>query len=303
MKAVINMLVKKINPQGYCKGVIMALKKCLEVINDPNTIKPIYLLGMIIHNRFVCDELKKMGVIILEGNDKLSILDKIDSGTVIISAHGVSSKVKEKVISKKINLVDATCPDVELVHNNVKKYIGDGYEVIYVGKKNHPEAIGVIEESNLIHLVEDLSDLDTLPNKKYYVTNQTTLAHSHLEKFHNKISELFMESIIENNICNATTKREKALYDLESDLIIVVGDYQSSNTKKLFETAKNKARTKEVIAIERACDLLNYNLNDYKTAYITSGASTPSIIVDQVIRFLESDCKDLAILNEKLFLL
>ena len=298
------MLVKKISPQGYCKGVILALKKCIETINNKDTLKPIYLLGMIIHNRFVCEELETKGVIILDGYDKVSLLDKINSGTVIISAHGVSSKVKDKIIEKNLNMVDATCPDVEKVHINTLKYINDGYEVIYIGKKNHPEAIGVIEESNLIHLVEDLTDLDNLPtNKKYYVTNQTTLAHSHLEKFHNKINELFDDVLIENNICNATTKRETALYDLEADIIVVVGDYKSSNTKKLVETAKNKARAKEVIAIERAIDLLNYKLTDYKDAYVTSGASTPSVLVDQVVRFLESDGLDLSILDEKLLLI
>ena len=91
------MEVKKINPQGYCKGVILAIKKVLEVINDPTTIKPIYLLGMIIHNRFVCMELERMGVTILEGINKLELIDNIKSGTVIISAHGVSNKVKEKI--------------------------------------------------------------------------------------------------------------------------------------------------------------------------------------------------------------
>lgn len=297
------MLVKKINPQGYCKGVVFALRKCIEVINDPNTIKPIYLLGMIIHNRFVCSELEDKGVIILEGNNKLSLLDKIESGTVIISAHGVSSKVKETALNKNLNVIDATCPDVEIVHKNVKNYISKGYEVIYIGKKNHPEAIGVIEEDDKIYLIETLDELAGLTkDKKYYVTNQTTLAHSHLEGFHNKINELFTNVIIENNICLATTKREKALYDLEADIIVVVGDFHSSNTKKLVETAKNKAHSKEVIQIERACDLLNYKLESYKNAYVTSGASTPSKIVDQVIRFLETDCKDLTILEEDLLL-
>ena len=97
------MKVNKIMPQGYCKGVILALKKCIEVINNPNTVKPIYLLGMIIHNKFVCDELKNMGVIILEGNDKISLLENIDNGTVIKSAHGVSKIVRDYALTKNIN--------------------------------------------------------------------------------------------------------------------------------------------------------------------------------------------------------
>ena len=295
------MKVNKIKPQGYCKGVILALNKCIEVINNPNTVKPIYLLGMIIHNKFVCDELKKMGVIILEGNDKSQLLDEINGGTVIISAHGVSTKVKEKAIAKLVTVVDTTCPDVKKVHDNVIEYINRGYEVLYIGKKNHPEAIGVLEESAKIKLIESLDDLNNLnKNSKYYVTNQTTLSHSYIEEFHNKIKELKFDAIIENNICYATTKREIALYDINTDLIVVVGDRHSSNTKKLAQVAKEKAHSKAVIAIERAHDLLNYDLSCYQEAYVTSGASTPNQIVEQVIKFLESDGQDHKILEEEL---
>lgn len=296
------MKVNKIKPQGYCKGVILALNKCIEVINNPNTVKPIYLLGMIIHNKFVCDELRKMGVIILEGNDKSQLLDEIDSGTVIISAHGVSTKVKEKAIAKLVTVIDTTCPDVKKVHDNVIEYINRGYEVLYIGKKNHPEAIGILEESSKIKLIESLDDLNNLSiNGKYYVTNQTTLSHSYIEEFHNKIKELKLDAIIENNICYATTKREIALYDINTDLIVVVGDSHSSNTKKLAQVAKEKAHSKAVIAIERAHGLLNYDLSCYQEAYVTSGASTPNQIVEQVIKFLESDGQDYKILEEELF--
>ena len=295
------MLVEKIKPQGYCKGVILALEKCIETINNPNTKKPVYLLGMIIHNRFVCDELSKKDIIILDGNDKEKLLDQIDSGTVIISAHGVSNKVKEKALVKGLDIVDTTCPDVKKVHDSVLEYLEKGYEILYIGKENHPEAIGILEESAKIHLIDSLEKLDTLDkNIKYYVTNQTTLAHSYIEVYHTIIKELFPNAIIENNICLATTKREVALYDVKTDLIVVVGDYHSSNTQKLVEIAKNKAQSKSVIAIERACDLLNYDLSKYHTACVTSGASTPNEIVDQVIRFLNSDGLDLDILNEEL---
>ena len=301
MKSVIIMKVNKIKPQGYCKGVILAINKCLEVLNNPNTIKPIYLLGMLIHNRFVCAELAKKGLIILDGNNRLEMLNQINEGTVIISAHGVSNFVKEKACSKNLNVIDTTCPDVKKVHDNVLKYLSEGYEVIYIGKKNHPEALGVLEESDKIHLIDNITSLDTLDKtKKYYVTNQTTLAHSYLESYHNYIKGNFADCIIENSVCFATTKRETALYNIETDLIVVVGDNNSSNTQKLVETAKKMAQAKAVIAIERANDLLNYNLSQYQEAYVTSGASTPNVIVEQVIKFLESDGKDLKILEEEL---
>ena len=296
------MIVRKINPQGYCKGVILALDKCVKTINNPNTKKPIYLLGMIIHNKLVCKELEDKGVIILEGNDKLELINKITTGTVIISAHGVSKKVKNALSNLDVVVIDTTCPDVAKVHDNVFKYLELGYEILYIGKKNHPEAIGVLEESSKIHLIDTLESIHNIDrNKKYYVTNQTTLSHDHLSIYHDLIQNISSDVIIENNICLATTKREKALYDITTDLIVVVGDYSSSNTKKLVEVAKNKAQSKRVIAIERAADLLNYDLSIYQSACVTSGASTPNKIVDQVIRYLESDCKDKAILDEKLF--
>ena len=297
------MKVTKINPQGYCKGVILAIKKVLEVINNSETNKPIYLLGMIIHNRFVCMELERMGVTILQGTNKLELLDSINCGTVIISAHGVSNIVKEKILKKKLTLVDTTCPDVKKVHDNVLEYISNGYEVLYIGKKNHPEALGVLEESTKIHLIENISDLSIIDNnKKYYVTNQTTLSHDYVLNFHNEIKEITNNVVLENNICLATTKREAALHNIKTDLIVVVGDYQSSNTQKLVEIAKNKAFAKAVIAIERAKDLLNYDLTNYKEAYVTSGASTPSIMVDEVIQFLESDGLDLTLLSDTLLI-
>ncbi len=295
------MEVKKINPQGYCKGVILALKRCIKTINNPKTKKPIYLLGMIIHNKLVCDELKKLGITILEGNDKLALLDQINEGTVIVSAHGVSKKVIDTALSKNIPLIDTTCPDVKKVHDEALRYINNGYEVLYIGKTNHPETIGVLEESDKIHLIDSIDIVKKIDKtKKYYVTNQTTLSHSYIETFHKEILNENIEAIIENNICLATTKREMALYDIKTDLIVVVGDFNSSNTKKLVQVAKEKALAKAVIAIEKAVDLLNYDLTIYDEAYVTSGASTPSVIVEQTVRFLESNGQDIKILDEQL---
>lgn len=296
------MIVNKINPQGFCKGVTLALKKCIEVINNPHTIKPIYLLGMIIHNRLVCEDLEEKGIIILEGTDKLSLLDSISEGTVIISAHGVSSTVKEKALAKNLNVVDTTCPDVKKVHDNVLKYLKEGYKILYIGKKDHPETIGVITESTDIFLIDNYDVINTLKNdEKYYVTNQTTLAHSQISQYHNEISKKLTNVVFENSVCLATTKREMALYDIKTELIVIVGDKNSSNTQKLVEVAKNKAQSLDVIHIERANDLLAYNLTKYKEAYVTSGASTPNEVVDKVIEFLKSDGKDLTILEESLF--
>lgn len=295
------MKVVKVTPQGYCNGVKQALQKCIDALNDPNTIKPIYLLGMIIHNKYVCEELKEKGIIILEGEDKSKLIDQIDSGTIIITAHGVENSLKEMILNKNLNIIDATCKIVDRVHINILSYLSKGYEIIYLGRNHHPETIGVLNESDKIHLIEDVEELNELDkNKKYYVTNQTTLSNDDIIELHEGIKKQFEHVILENTVCLATTKRESALIGLETDLLIIVGDEKSSNTRKLFVTALEKSRAKQIVFVENAHQLLDYLEGEYEIAHVTSGASTPSVITDQVVRFLESDLKDLTILEEKL---
>ena len=292
----------KITPQGFCNGVINAIKKVNNAINDPNTVKPIYLLGMLIHNKFVCEELEKKGVIILKDKPLEELIDTVSSGTIIISAHGVSTSIKNKIFKKGLSFIDATCPIVNNVHLNIFKYLQKGYEVLYIGKDGHPETIGVLGESDKIYLIDSIEKICLLDkNKKYYVTNQTTLSNDFIVEFHRKINDCLVDVIIENNICNATTKREMALYNLKSDLIIVVGDPKSSNTKKLFEVAKRKSLANEIIFVQNAKDLIDFDFTNYKTIHITSGASTPNEITDQIIRYIKT--KEANIFNEKLTLI
>jgi len=301
---VVYMLVYKISPQGYCNGVKNAIKITSDSLNDDSIEKPIYLLGMLIHNKYVCNELEKKGVVILNSKSKLDDLEKIKHGSVIITAHGVEKKIKDIILDKGLNLIDATCPIVSNIHSKLLEHIEKGYEIIYIGKGTHPETIGVLNESDKIHLIENISDIEQIPNdRKYYVTNQTTLPIDTINLFHEKIKEKIDNIIIDNNVCLATTKRENALYDIKCDLLVIVGDKISSNCNKLFDVAKRKSLAKQVIFIENAKDLINFDLLDCNTAYVTSGASTPPEITDQVIRFLESDMKDLTILDEKLILI
>lgn len=299
---VICMNIIKITPQGFCGGVKNAIKIINEAINDPNTIKPIYLLGMLIHNHYVCEALEKKGVIILKDKPYEKIIDEINCGTIVISAHGVSLNLKNKILNKNLKLIDTTCPIVNNIHINIFKYLNMDYEILYIGKNNHPETIGVLGESNKIHLIENINDFLTLnKEKKYYLTNQTTLASSYLNEFHNYAKEYFKNIIIENSTCISTTKREELLYNVSCDLLIVVGDPKSSNTKNLYIIAKEKSLAKEVIFIESAKDLINYDFSHIDLIYITSGASTPSAIVDQVIKYLNTN--DKSILNEELIVI
>ena len=171
------MIINKIEPQGYCHGVINALKIINEALKDNNTI---YSLGSIIHNEHVINDLKNKGVITIEekGLSRLDLLDKINEGTVVFSAHGVSPLVYEKAKSKNLKIIDATCPMVHLVHKKITEHLNLGYDCIYIGANGHPECEGVLGISNKIHFISSIDDINNLNinNDKIYVTNQTTLS-------------------------------------------------------------------------------------------------------------------------------
>lgn len=284
------MEIYKIKPQGYCKGVINALMTVEKAINNPSTKKPIYILGNIIHNKEVVWDLTHKGVITLENKNKtrLELLDEIHTGTVIFSAHGVSKNVYEKAKKKGLEIIDASCCDVISIHQTIEEKISKHYDVIYIGLKNHPESEGVLGISPLIHFVSTLDEIAqlTITNSRIYVTNQTTLSNHDIKELHQAILDKFPSAILENSICKATTLRQDAvLKQPKADLCIVVGDSLSSNTKKLFYVSKEIAKVNTIL-VENAQDLKKYDFTNIKTINITSGASTPNNIVENIIDYL-----------------
>ena len=287
------MIVHKLEPQGFCKGVIGAIKLAKSAINDPNIKKPIYMLGSLIHNQHVINELTNLGIIIIDEKNKtrLELLDLIDnnSGTIIISAHGASSLVFEKAKERGFDVLDATCPYVSLVHNKVNKHIKDGYDIIYIGTKNHPECEGVIGNNNKIKLITSIDDINNLDinNDKIYVTNQTTLSIYDIKNIYDVIIKKYPTATIDDKICMATTERQKAVYESPVvDLCIIIGDIRSSNTKKLEEVARKKGLN--TLLVDSLDDLKNKLPNNIKSVSITSGASTPDFITNEIIDYLKN---------------
>lgn len=290
------MEVIKITPQGFCKGVIKALKIVNDAACDKSIPKPIYVLGKIIHNKHVINDLNKLGVITVdEGNKtRLELLDKIDFGTVIFSAHGISDAVYEKAKAKNLNIIDASCEDVLLVHKLIKEHLQMGYDIFYIGTKNHPESEGVLGIDDKIHLLTTPDDLDSLSisNDKIYVSNQTTLSEYDISKIATKIKKLYPQALISNNICNATTARQNALIKQEKvDLCIIVGDKESSNTKKLAYVSETFSKNKTIL-VESLEQLKKYDLSHLKKVSVSSGASTPKKITDEIIEYLKGIKQD-----------
>ena len=282
------MIVNKLEPQGYCKGVTRAIDMAFDAANKYE--KPIYMLGRIIHNAHVINKFKDLDIIVLEDKTKtkLELLDTIDKGTIIFSAHGVSPLVYEKAKSKGLNIVDATCPMVLLVHNKIKDYLEKGYSIIYLGTKGHPECEGVLGISDSIIPVWSMEDIIKLPNlnDKVYITNQTTLATDETKEAFDLLKEKYPKAIIDDKICLATTVRQQAVFNQpKADLCIVVGDKLSSNTKKLCEVSL-RTNTKTIL-IDSLESLDKDILNGVKTINITSGASTPDYVTNEIIEYLK----------------
>lgn len=284
------MKINKVDPQGFCNGVKYALRLVERTLNDPNTNKPIYLLGNIIHNHFAIESLKTKGIKIINNKPtRLEMLDEIDEGTVIFSAHGVSPLVYEKAKNKGLDIVDATCPNVLIVHSRIKTYLEKGYSIIYIGTKKHPECEGVLDIDTSINLVTTLFDIDCLNinNDKIYITNQTTLSKYELKEIYDKLKDKFPNSIIDNKICDATSLRQEAIMNLKhNELCIVVGDKTSSNSNKLVSVAKKSKM--EAILIDNYTELKDIDLSKINSIAVTSGASTPNFVVDEVIEYLNN---------------
>jgi 4-hydroxy-3-methylbut-2-en-1-yl diphosphate reductase len=288
------MEVIKVTPRGYCYGVVDAMEIARKAAKDPTLPRPIHIIGQIVHNRFAVEELAQLGIVTLDGPDRAAILEQVREGTVIFTAHGVSPLVKQRAAERGLHVIDATCPDVTKTHDLVKQLAARGYQIIYIGKKGHPEPEGVIGEApESVHLVETEADLDGLPTSldtapRLAVSTQTTLSKWDTESLIAAIRWRYPQVEVYNEICLATQVRQEAVKTMAhgADLTIVVGDPRSNNTSRLVQVAEELAGT-PAVRIESLADLRPELLAGKKRIAITAGASTPSQLTREVIRFVE----------------
>ena len=280
------MQVKAITPRGYCKGVVRAIEIAKNAQNEQ---QPIYILGMIVHNQYIVDALKERGIqtIDIPGQTRLELLDQIQHGTVIVTAHGASDQVLKKKKNKGLNVIDASCLDVIKTHDLIKEKLNERYDILYIGKKGHPEAEGAISiDEKRVHLITSKNDIQMMdPNKHYVMTNQTTMSLYDVYDLCEYAKTILPHVTIEKETCTATKIRQEAIKNMEEDIdiVFIVGDPHSNNTQKLASIASEK---KEVHMIE-SLDDLNINwLKGKKKAAVSSGASTPTYLTNQVIEFL-----------------
>ena len=285
------MEVELIKPQGYCAGVNYAIEVALKAKKD-NSDKNVYVLGMLVHNQHVVNLLKEEGINTLLGNEEEEINNLKEGDVLIFTAHGHDEKLEELAKQKGLIIYDATCYRVKSNLDLIKAEIKDHHQVIYIGQNGHKETMAALSVSNQVSLYDTklLINYQFITDKSPLVINQTTLNFKELKGIHNDIKERIPGARIIDEICPATRLRQEALNNIkeDTDVIFIVGDKKSSNTNKLFDIARKLYPNKNVYMVSSLDEVKLLDLKGKKKASISSGASTPKFIVDEIVNYINT---------------
>ncbi len=272
---------------GFCFGVAGAIDICYKISKDEKNIgKNIYILGMLVHNEHVVKNLEDQGFKVIEEIDILQGKDPLKAGDIIIiRAHGTSEKIFQILNEKNVEIHDATCIFVTQIRKTLVEMEKKGYDILFIGDKNHPEVKGIISFGKRVTICEDLEELQNTHidrNKEYCLLTQTTLNKKKLEKIKSYLENNYLNVKILDKVCGATQVRQEAVEELAQkvDMLIVVGGKTSSNTKKLYEISSNLNPNTYLIQDEN--DLKKEWFEGKEKIGITAGASTPEEIVIKI---------------------
>ena len=261
---------------GFCFGVLEAINVCNSLVEEKGKK---YILGMLVHNKQVVEDMQRKGFKLVTEEELLQDVDSLEENDiVVIRAHGTSKKVHEKLKERKVKVFDATCIFVNKIRQEIEIANEKGYSILFMGDRNHPEVKGVISFADDIQIFESYEEATKLKidlDKTYLLSTQTTLNKRKFEEVKKFFKENYKNVIIFDKICGATAVRQKAVEDLavKVELMIVVGDTKSSNTKKLYEISKKLNDNTYLIENEEQLDLDIFS--GKKVVGITAGASTP----------------------------
>jgi len=288
-------------PRGYCAGVdraVQSVEKALEIHGAP-----VYVRKEIVHNKFVVEQLRARGVIFVEDTSEVP-----EGAVCVFSAHGVAPSVRAAAEQRELRTIDATCPLVTKVHREALRFAQDGYTIVLVGHEGHEEVEGTMGEApERMVLVQDVADVDSLevedPDRVAYVT-QTTLAVDETSEILKRLRERFPKAVgpRTEDICFATTNRQAAVKALapECDLMLVIGSRNSSNSLRLVEVARGLGT--DAYLIDNASEVRDEWLVDRRVVGISSGASAPEVLVDELIAFFRtrgvSDIEEFDVVSE-----
>ncbi|WP_151479317.1 4-hydroxy-3-methylbut-2-enyl diphosphate reductase [Streptomyces albicerus] len=273
-------------PRGYCAGVdraVIAVEKALEQYGAP-----IYVRHEIVHNKYVVQTLEKKGAIFVEQTEEVP-----EGSIVMFSAHGVAPVVHDEAAAGKLATIDATCPLVTKVHKEAVRFAGEDYDILLIGHEGHEEVIGTSGEApehiTLVDGPKDVAKVEVRDPSKVVWLSQTTLSVDETMETVDALKEKFPQLISppSDDICYATQNRQLAVKQMgaEAELVIVVGSRNSSNSKRLVEVAK-LAGAREAYLVDYADEIDESWLEGVSTVGVTSGASVPEILVEQVLEYL-----------------
>ncbi len=279
------------NPRGFCAGVDRAIE-IVELALKRET-RPVFVRHEIVHNRHVVDSLRAKGATFIEDPD-----DAPSGAVLIYSAHGVSPAVRAAAESRHLETIDATCPLVTKVHNEVRRMVAEGFEIVMIGHAGHVEVEGTMgqapESMYLVETVEDVARLEVGNPERLGCVTQTTLSVDDTRDVMEALTDRFPAIHLpkRDDICYATQNRQDAVKALaaEADLVLVVGAPASSNSNRLVEVASRLGVPAHLIQDER--DIDPTWLRAVACVGITAGASTPDVLVQGVIGHLRSLCSE-----------
>jgi 4-hydroxy-3-methylbut-2-enyl diphosphate reductase len=273
-------------PRGYCAGVdraVVAVEQALEVYGAP-----IYVRKQIVHNKHVVSTLERKGAIFVEETDEVP-----EGATVIFSAHGVAPSVHEEAKVRNLKTIDATCPLVTKVHNEAKRFAKEDFDILLIGHEGHEEVVGTAGEAPdkviLVDGAADVGNIKVRDEKKLVWLSQTTLSVDETLETVSALKERFPLLIDppSDDICYATQNRQLAIKEIapKCDLVLIVGSKNSSNSVRLVEVAL-EVGAKAAHLIDYASEVEIKWLEDVETIGVSSGASVPEILVDELLDFL-----------------
>lgn len=264
---------------GFCYGIKNAVNSTEDILKNE---KNVACLGELLHNEAVLNKLKENG---------LSIIDDIKNGKnyskVVLRAHGVEKDVYKKAEENNIKIYDNTCPKVKVIHKYLEEYNSKGYSVILIGEKEHPEVIGTKSFADDVYVIDDISEVDSLPDfDKVLCVAQTTFNSIEYKKIVEKLNTKYKNIKIIDTICNSTYERQKETEQIAKkvDIMVIIGGLKSSNTKKLYDISKSIC--KEAIWIQFDNDIKLEECKKYDTVGVMAGASTPDFLINSVLEKL-----------------
>ena len=272
---------------GFCGGVTNSVNKSYKLLEEYGSM---YCLGELVHNQQVVEELEKNGIKFVEELSEIPGCSR-----VIIRAHGIPVETYEEAKERNLEIFDLTCPNVLTIHKLAKSLVEKNFFIVLVAQRKHPEAVGTISfcGKNSI-IVEDENDIEELSKlykesklDKIAVISQTTYSVKKFDEICELIKSKFDNVTVNSTICMATSKRQAETEDLAKvvDAMIIIGGANSSNTKKLYEIAKNN--NDNTFIVQTVDELKDKDFSKYEHIGVMAGASTPKKSIDEVIEYIE----------------